>query len=86
MDKMVLLSKPAPYKLEMGGDSMSWRIEGSYILACFLKTMMQYVLGGSCFSELNIHSFRANISQQELYYGIGEESEFKKKIQISNHM
>ena len=41
--------------------------------------MMQYVLGGSCFSELNIHSFKANISQNELYYGIGEKSELKKK-------
>ena len=46
----------------MDRDVMSWRIEGSYIIDCFLNTIMQYVLGGS------LHKNNTNYLPLGLYH------------------
>ena len=51
-----------------------------YVLGVlYIKQFRLFVLGTvSCFSELNTHCFNANKPQKELYYGICENSEWKK--------
>ena len=57
-----------------------------FIIDYFDHPIMQKVLGvftlGTvfCFSELNIYRFNANTPQNELYFGIGEKSEFGMEV------
>ena len=56
---------------------MFWRgVGGEYLHKNMYKL---FTLGTvSCFSELNIHCFKAHTLQNEQYYGTGAKSELEK--------